>query len=97
MLRGSSKYQERVLAITGTVVLLCIALVAFFVVANPFGGGADDQFSIAINTPYVGQGRLSFSTGSRSDKSPTSPILRAVASGWPRTWKSGLCRASRTP
>ena len=56
MLRGSSKYQERVLAITGTVVLLCIALVAFFVVANPFGGRPDDQFSIAINTPYVGQG-----------------------------------------
>jgi hypothetical protein len=56
MLRGSSKYQERVLAITGTVVVLCIALVAFFVVANPFGGRPEDQFSIAINTPYVGQG-----------------------------------------
>jgi hypothetical protein len=56
MLRGSPKYQERVLAIIGTVVLLCIALVAFFVIANPFGGRPDDQFSIAINTPYVGQG-----------------------------------------
>jgi hypothetical protein len=56
MLRGSLKYQERVLAITGTVVLLCTALVAFIVVANPFGGRPDDQFSIAINTPYVGQG-----------------------------------------
>jgi hypothetical protein len=56
MLRGSLKYQERVLAITGTVVLLCAALVAFIVVANPFGGRPDDQFSIAINTPYVGQG-----------------------------------------
>jgi hypothetical protein len=56
MLRGSSKYQDRVLAVTGTVVLLCIALVAFFVVANPFGGRSDDHFSIAINTPYVGQG-----------------------------------------
>jgi hypothetical protein len=44
------------LAITGAVVLLCIALIAFFVVANPFGGRGDDQFSIAINTPYVGQG-----------------------------------------
>ncbi|MDT5362580.1 MAG: phospholipid/cholesterol/gamma-HCH transport system substrate-binding protein [Mycobacterium sp.] len=56
MLRGSSKYQERVLATTGTAVLLCVALLAFFVVTNPFGGRADDQFSIAITTPYVGQG-----------------------------------------
>jgi hypothetical protein len=56
MLRGSSRHQERVLAIVGTVMLLCIALVTFFVVANPFGGRADDQFSIAIDTPYVGQG-----------------------------------------
>jgi hypothetical protein len=56
MLRGSSKYQERVLAVIGTVVLMCIASVAFLVVANPFGGRSDDEFSIAINTPYVGQG-----------------------------------------
>lgn len=58
MLRGSPKYQDRVLAITGTVVVLCIALVALFIIANPFGGrpGDHDQFSIAINTPYVGQG-----------------------------------------
>lgn len=56
MLRGSSKHQERVLAITGTVVLLCIVSVVLFVVANPFGGRSHDQFSIAINTPYVGQG-----------------------------------------
>jgi hypothetical protein len=56
MLRGSSKHQDRVLALTGTVVLLCVALVAFFFVANPFGGRPDDQFSIAIDTPYVGQG-----------------------------------------
>lgn len=56
MLRGSFKQQEQVLAIIGTVVVLCIALVAFVIVANPFGGRPDDQFSIAINTPYVGQG-----------------------------------------
>ena len=56
MLRGSSKYQERVLAIIGTIVLLCVAAVTFFVVANPFGGRNADQFSIKINTPYVGQG-----------------------------------------
>jgi hypothetical protein len=56
MLRGSSKYQERVLAIAGTVVLLCIALVVVLIVANPFGTRPVDQFSIAIDTPYVGQG-----------------------------------------
>jgi hypothetical protein len=44
------------LAIVGTVMLLCIALVVFLVAANPFGGRPDDQFSIAITTPYVGQG-----------------------------------------
>jgi hypothetical protein len=56
MLRGSSKYQERVLTIIGTTVVLGIVLVTLFVVANPFSGRPDDQLSIAIDTPYVGQG-----------------------------------------
>jgi hypothetical protein len=56
MLRGSSEHQERVLAIAGTALVLCIALVTFFAVTNPFSGRPADQFSIAINTPYVGQG-----------------------------------------
>lgn len=56
MLRGSAKYQDRVLTSIGLGVLLCIALVGLLVIANPFAGRPDDQFSIVINTPYVGQG-----------------------------------------
>lgn len=56
MLRGSSKHQDRVLASIGLVVLSCTALVAFLISANPFAERPDDRFSIAINTPYVGQG-----------------------------------------
>lgn len=56
MFKGSAEYQLRVLTSTGLVVLLCAALAAFLAIANPFGGRGEDQFSIAINTPYVGQG-----------------------------------------
>jgi phospholipid/cholesterol/gamma-HCH transport system substrate-binding protein len=56
MLRGSSKYQDRVLTIIGLTVLLCVALVAFFGMANPLAARPDDKFSLVINTPYVGQG-----------------------------------------
>jgi hypothetical protein len=56
MLRGSAKYQERVLATVGAGLVLAIALIAFLVVANPFGGRPANQFSISIDTPYVGQG-----------------------------------------
>ncbi|MEZ0054104.1 hypothetical protein ABIA30_005144 [Mycobacterium sp. MAA66] len=40
----------------GVVGLLCIAVGVFLIVANPFGGRPKDEFSIAITTPYVGQG-----------------------------------------
>jgi hypothetical protein len=56
MLRGSPEYQDRVLASIGLVVLLCVALVAFIVIANPFSGRPDEQFAITINSPFVGQG-----------------------------------------
>ncbi len=56
MLRGSTDYQERVLAVIGTAVVLCIAAITLIVVWNPFGGRPADQFSITIDTPYVGQG-----------------------------------------
>jgi hypothetical protein len=45
-----------VLVSIGVVMLLCIALVSTVIVAKPFAGRPDDQFSIVINTPYVGQG-----------------------------------------
>lgn len=56
MLRGSSRYQDRVLATIGLGVLLCIGMVAFLTAASPFDGRPDGQFIVAINTPYVGQG-----------------------------------------
>ncbi|MGV0714524.1 MlaD family protein [Mycolicibacterium sp. XJ662] len=56
MLRGSTKYQDRVLATIGLVALLCIALVAILFAANPLDDRAHDRFSVVINTPYVGQG-----------------------------------------
>ncbi|MGB8404298.1 MAG: mammalian cell entry protein [Mycobacterium sp.] len=56
MLRGSSKYQERVLTTIGAVGLLCIAVAVSVAAANPFGGRPKNQLSIAIITPYVGQG-----------------------------------------
>lgn len=56
MIRGSSKHQDRVLASIGLAVLLCIVLVAYLVIANPTGRRSADQFSVAFNTPYLGQG-----------------------------------------
>lgn len=56
MLRRSSNDPERVLTIIGSVVVLCIALAVTLIVVNPFGGRPENEFSIAITTPYVGQG-----------------------------------------
>ncbi|EHB56475.1 Mammalian cell entry related domain protein [Mycolicibacterium rhodesiae JS60] len=56
MLRGSAKYQQRVLTTIGVGVVLCIALAVCLIVANPFGSRHNDQFSVAVTTPYVGQG-----------------------------------------
>jgi hypothetical protein len=56
MLRGSSEDQERVLLAIGLAGLLCIAVAVSLIVGNPFGGRPKNEFSIAIITPYVGQG-----------------------------------------
>jgi hypothetical protein len=56
MLRGSEAYQTRVLARIGSAVLLCVVLAVVAAVVNPFGGRSPDQISVAIDTPYVGQG-----------------------------------------
>jgi hypothetical protein len=56
MLRGSSEYQERVLLAIGLAIVLSIALAVSLTVVNPFGGRPKNEFSIAITTPYVGQG-----------------------------------------
>jgi hypothetical protein len=56
MLRGSDESQARTLALIGTAVLLCAVLAVLAVVVNPFGGRPPDRISVAIDTPYVGQG-----------------------------------------
>jgi hypothetical protein len=53
MLRGSSKYQDRVLMSIGAVVLLCVALAVSLIVVNPFGGRPKNQFSIAISDHHA--------------------------------------------
>ena len=56
MLRSLGRDQERLLAVLGAVVLLIAIMALLLVVANPFGGRSSDRISVAIRTPYVGQG-----------------------------------------
>lgn len=56
MLRGSEKHQVAVLSAIGASTLLCIALVMCLIVVNPLGARPDGKFSVAVSTPYVGQG-----------------------------------------
>jgi hypothetical protein len=56
MLRGSDQHQERVLLGIGGGVVLLIVLALTISILNPFGGRPAGLYSIAITTPYVGQG-----------------------------------------
>ncbi|ASL17546.1 organic solvent resistance ABC transporter periplasmic protein [Mycobacterium intracellulare subsp. chimaera] len=56
MLRGSESSQNRVLATIGLSVVLCVVLAASLIVVHPFGSRSADLLSVAISTPYVGQG-----------------------------------------
>jgi hypothetical protein len=56
MLHRSEESEERILALIGTAVVLCAVLTVVVVVANPFGGRSPDRISVAIETPFVGQG-----------------------------------------
>ncbi|EHB59152.1 hypothetical protein MycrhDRAFT_1588 [Mycolicibacterium rhodesiae JS60] len=56
MLKGSSQRQDHVLTAIGAAMVLCLAVVACLIVINPFGGRPKGVFSVAITTPYVGQG-----------------------------------------
>lgn len=56
MLRGSAQSQERALTVIGTAVLLAAVVAVLLAVCNPFESGPSDRISIAIETPYVGQG-----------------------------------------
>lgn len=57
--------------IIGAGVVLCIVLAVSLIVVNPFGGRTKDVLSVAITTPYVGQG---VETG-------TAVVLRGVKVG----------------
>lgn len=56
MLHRSAKSEERILALIGTGVTLTAILAVLVTLANPFGGRPPHQISVAIETPYVGQG-----------------------------------------
>jgi hypothetical protein len=56
ILRGSTESQERTLTIIGAVILLGAILAGLVVVHNPFKGRSGNQISVAIDTPYIGQG-----------------------------------------
>jgi hypothetical protein len=56
LLRTSQKSEQRTLTLVGAAVLLCGLVAGYVIVSNPFGSRPSDQMSIAIDTPYVGQG-----------------------------------------
>lgn len=56
MLQGSDIHQQRVLTRVGTAGALLALITVLLIVNNPFGGQQRDRISVAIDTPYVGQG-----------------------------------------
>jgi hypothetical protein len=56
LLRASPKSEQRTLTLVGAAVALCGIVAGYVIVSNPFGSRPPDQMSIAIDTPYVGQG-----------------------------------------
>ena len=56
MLRGSDQHQERVLLGIGGGAVLLIVLALIISILDPLGGRANGFYSVAITTPYVGQG-----------------------------------------
>ena len=56
LLRGTDESEARTLTIVGTVMVVCLALIAMLVASNPFAGVDTRPISVTIDTPYVGQG-----------------------------------------
>jgi hypothetical protein len=56
LLRGSEEAQQRTLSIVGAGVVVCAIVIGFLGMSNAFEGRPSDQISVAIDTPYVGQG-----------------------------------------
>jgi hypothetical protein len=56
LIHGPEEAERRTLTIVGIAVVLCVAVAALLIVFNPFAGRAAGLISLAIDTPYVGQG-----------------------------------------
>lgn len=57
LLQASPESEARILSRIGAILVLCIVVAAaFYFVVNPFGTKPRDVISVAIETPYVGQG-----------------------------------------
>jgi hypothetical protein len=56
LIHGPEDAERRKLTIAGMVMLLCVAVAVALVAINPFRGRPPGVFSVAIDTPYVGQG-----------------------------------------
>lgn len=57
LLHTSEQSEARTLTKIGAaIVMVCVAVAAALFVVNPFGGRPKGEISIAIDTPYIGQG-----------------------------------------
>lgn len=56
MLHMPEQSQERILALIGAAVVLCAIVAVLVAAANPLAERPSDRISVAITTPYVGQG-----------------------------------------
>lgn len=56
LLRMTADAEARRLRLIGAALLLSLALVGALLIVNPFRGGADDQLSVSLTVPYLGQG-----------------------------------------
>ncbi len=56
LLRGSQESQERRLTLAGAAVVVCAIAAGFAVTTHPFENPKTEEFSVAIDTPFVGQG-----------------------------------------
>lgn len=57
MLHGSERSQERTLRLVGVAVVCALVVALLIIVSNPFGVGSSGRvLSVAVETPYVGQG-----------------------------------------
>ncbi|MGA8547718.1 MAG: Mammalian cell entry related domain protein [Mycobacterium sp.] len=57
LLNTAAETEARTLTVVGAaVVLVCTAVAGMLIVVNPFGGRPKGDISIAIDTPYIGQG-----------------------------------------